>query len=177
MSYVKVSRETVQSLNDTERAILNPVWLQQEEMYVATTECATRLKDYRNRTKDGTPPEENSTNSDSSDSDWNHFLPSMDAVENLSVLQFLKQHGLPEEAGQRIQLLTRLNRIGEEDYPIEYGALCRYCPAFAETYSEERVLLLIQRAIKGEKPYPQEVSSAPLTDEEKALLYFVLPVQ
>ena len=177
MSYVKVREEVVRSLDNTEMQILNPVWMEQERIYVATAENATRLKDYRNSTKNDTPSEENNTNDDTSNSDWNHFLPSMDTVENLSVLQFLKQHGLPEESDQRIQLLTRLNHIKEGDYPIEYGALCRYCPAFAETYSEERVLLLIQRAIKGEKPYPQEVSSAPLTEEEKALLYFVLPIQ
>jgi hypothetical protein len=43
-------------------------------------------------------------------------------------------------------------------------------------YPQERVSDLLHRCITGAKPYRTEIAEARITPEEKALLYFVLPI-
>ena len=105
---------------------------------------------------------------------WSELLS--DDVDKLYLLLKLKADGLPTNVEDRVTLLQRLSGRANGTYPIRYDDICRYSSEFAEVYSEERVLGLIQTCIMGRKSYDEEIRESSLSDEEKALLIMILPI-
>lgn len=105
--------------------------------------------------------------------DWEKVIE-----ENDSVIIALSIHkvGLPESEEIRTKLLKILGRRGMSDYPITYDGMIRYSECFRELYPKERIKDLIKECIMGEKPYQEEIRLSNLSEEEKALLFFVLPI-
>ena len=108
---------------------------------------------------------------------WDEIISSLDAICNLDILQTIaKTQALPTEMSNRAKLLNRLHILRAGDYPVTYEGMCTFSETFCRKYSKERVLTLIQQVIKGEQPYQMEINHSSLTEEEKALLLFVLPL-
>lgn len=107
---------------------------------------------------------------------WNEILSELEKISNLKILQILQKIGLPKTEKERTELLIRLNHFCEGDYPITYEGVCMFSNEFHDAYPKSHVISLIQHVITGAKPYPMEINHSNLSEEEKALLFFVLPM-
>lgn len=118
---------------------------------------------------------QNTTNYNSlfTENDWKKIIEEDDSV---IIALSIRRMGLPESEEIRTKLLKILGRRGISDYPITYDGMIRYSECFREIYPKERIKDLIKECIMGEKPYQEEIRLSNLSEEEKALLFFVLPI-
>ncbi len=100
----------------------------------------------------------------------------LEKYDRLILTYLIKQEGMPDILGNRIKVLKRLKDNDESQYYIEYEKLCDYSDKFRETYPIELVLNLIQSTITNMNNYIIDINNSKLSDEEKALLLFVLPL-
>lgn len=84
---------------------------------------------------------------------------------------------LPKKAETRTRLLEILGKREAGRYPISYLGLLESSHSFSKEYPLERVMHLLQEVITGAKPYEEEIRDSSLEEEEKALLYFALPLE
>lgn len=110
------------------------------------------------------------------DYSWAEIMPVIDTTDNIVILQTIQTNGLPASSEERAALLRRLRVRGLGDYPITYEGVCIFSDEFLDAYPKERVITLIQRTITGKQPYQMEINHANISEEEKALLFFVLPM-
>lgn len=108
---------------------------------------------------------------------WDAVDISAIATEDVLKLALdIKINGYPENIAIRTAILNRFNRNGDGDYYLEYEKLCSYSTPFEEAYPLDMVLYLIKTTITNMQNYLMDINSSSLTSEEKALLYFVLPI-
>ena len=88
----------------------------------------------------------------------------------------IKTNGYPSNPVIRAAILNRFNKHSEGDYYLEYEKLCNYCSDFEEAYPLDKILYLIKATITNMQNYIIDINRSSLTNEEKALLYFVLPI-
>ena len=98
-------------------------------------------------------------------------------TSNLMLLLYLDKYGLPEDTNERTRLLALFNRKNLNNYPLSYEAVCQYNEEFARKYNPEILTNLIRHSIFGQREYKEELMSSDLTNEEKAILLFALPLQ
>lgn len=84
---------------------------------------------------------------------------------------------LPKKAETRTRLLEILGKREAGRYPISYLGLLESSSSFSKEYPLERVMRLLQEVVTGAKPYEEEIRESSLAEEEKALLYFALPLE
>lgn len=104
---------------------------------------------------------------------WNEILENRNTLECALGIQ---KFGLPETTEQRTTLLQILGSRRDGQYPITYDGMLILSKEFEEAYSPEYVTELVQNCITGERPYQEEIHQSQLSEEEKALLFLVLPV-
>lgn len=93
---------------------------------------------------------------------------------SLQAADYVFQHGLPEDTGERIKILKALGQRTKNNYPIEYdGMLC--CEDFAKRYPPEKLTALCVGKITGNAKLDDEIDRLDISEEEKALLHFALP--
>lgn len=88
----------------------------------------------------------------------------------------LKKHGLPKDSHKRAVILRGLRSISDGQYPINYEGMCAYFDEFEQFYSNERVISLIKNNLTGKQHYVTEINNSGLSEEEKELLLFVVPL-
>lgn len=98
-------------------------------------------------------------------------------TSNLMLLLYLDKYGLPEDTNERTRLLALFNRKTNGNYPLSYEAVCQYNEEFATKYNPEVLTNLIKHSIFGQREYKEELMDSDLTNEEKAILLFALPLQ
>ena len=88
----------------------------------------------------------------------------------------LKKHGLPKDSHKRAVILHTLRSVSDNQYPINYEGMCVYLDEFEQLYSNERVINLIKSNLTGKQHYVTEINNSGLSEEEKELLLFVVPL-
>jgi len=77
-------------------------------------------------------------------------------------------------------LLTRIFKNlairNENKYQIEYEYLYLSSDVVKALFPPERLTALINKVITGKKNYIEEINAAPISDLEKAFMYFALPM-
>lgn len=98
-------------------------------------------------------------------------------VDTLKLAYLIKKYGLPDDTELRTKILLNLNINNEDNYKIDYFKLCDCCDNFKNTYPFiEKVLPLIKDNISMKSNYIEEINQADISNEYKALLFFVLPL-
>lgn len=108
----------------------------------------------------------------------NESLPGATPSSNKSTLEMaleVFQKGLPKTEEERTKVLQILGNRSPAQYPITYDGMVM-CPDFAKEYPAERLETLIKKSITGARHYSEEIRNADITEEEKALLFFALPL-
>lgn len=107
------------------------------------------------------------------ENDWKQILETDDT---LVAAMAIRDYGLPESEQDRATLLKLLGKRRNGDYVISYDSLCGCSDVFASTYPINLITKLVQENVTSQNRYADEIrSSMRLSDEEKALLMFVLP--
>jgi hypothetical protein len=88
----------------------------------------------------------------------------------------VKEHGLPALSEERAKVLRILGNRSLDQYPITYDGMISCSDTFRAVYPEEKMIGLVRKVITGAKPYMEEIRQSDLSEEEKALLYFALPM-
>lgn len=104
---------------------------------------------------------------------WENLIAS---EEPLKIALAIKEIGMPADTQLRTRLLKILGLRRPGDYPITYDGMFICSESFASIYTEEYVSTLVAKVITGAKPYTEEIKEADITEEEKALLLFILPL-
>ena len=78
-------------------------------------------------------------------------------VDTLKLAYLIKKYGLPDDTELRTKILLNLNINNEDNYKIDYFKLCDCCDNMKSNYIEE-------------------INQADISNEDKALLFFVLPL-
>lgn len=99
-----------------------------------------------------------------------------DHMTTLEAALYVYQHGMPSETEQRILLLKAMSQRALTQYPITYDGILQCCPDFAQRYPQEYLSDLCKRCITGARHFTEDIRISDLTEEEKALLYFALPL-
>lgn len=120
-----------------------------------------------------TPNEELLSLNQSMAETWENLISS---EEPLKIALAIKEIGMPADAQLRTRLLKILGLRRPGDYPITYDGMLICSESFASLYTEEYVSALVAKVITGAKSYTEEIKEADITEEEKALLLFILPL-
>lgn len=120
-----------------------------------------------------TPNEELLSLNQSMTETWENLISS---EEPLKIALAIKEIGMPADTQLRTRLLKILGLRRPGDYPITYDGMLICSESFASIYTEEYVSELIAKVITGAKSYTEEIKEADITEEEKALLLFILPL-
>ena len=104
------------------------------------------------------------------------FREAIDSENSLRAALAIQEHGLPTDPQIRTKLLTVLGKRGNGQYDIRYGSMLSISPVFAATYNTTRIAELIQHTVNGSQRYDEAVTDSDISEEEKALLRFVLPL-
>lgn len=117
-------------------------------------------------------------NSSVEDSDneeiWKEALTKDDT---LWAAMIIRDYGLPKKEETRTELLKILSKRRESDYAITYDAMCGCSKEFAQTYPINEIARLIRENVTAQNRYTEEIrSSVKLSEEQKALLLFALPI-
>lgn len=105
--------------------------------------------------------------------DWTQILQ---ADDTLVAAMAVRDYGLPEREEDRTSLLKILGKRRVGDYAISYDSLCGCSEAFASAYPISLITKLVQENVTAQNRYADEIrTSMRLSNEEKALLMFVLP--
>ena len=91
----------------------------------------------------------------------------------MELVHLIHDFGMPKDKMQRIQILKCFTDKTKDDYPVYYNDLCRYSTYFKEAYPRGFIASLIAKYNISGKELEKELNTAPLTDEDRALLYFV----
>lgn len=94
----------------------------------------------------------------------------------LEAALFVCKNGLPEDASDRVKLLKILSNRSTTQYPITYDGMVICSEEFANMYPPELLSDLCKRCITGSRHYVEEINASDLSEEEKALLFFALPI-
>ena len=94
----------------------------------------------------------------------------------LEAALFICRNGLPEDTGDRVRLLKILSNRSASQYPVTYDGMVVCSESFASKYPPELLSELCKRCITGARHYAEEINASDLNEEEKALLFFALPV-
>lgn len=97
-------------------------------------------------------------------------------TDTLKLAYMIKVKGYPEENELRVAILNRFNTTDDKEYKIEYEKLCNISDSFYESYPMDKILYLIQENITNTNNYTVDIAKSNMSEEEKALLYFVLPL-
>lgn len=104
---------------------------------------------------------------------WDSIL---EEKNTLKIALYIQKYGLPDLENERITMLKILGKRHPGEYPITYDGLINMSDEFNQKYSEEYVQDLLRQCITGQRNYIDEVRDSMLSEEEKALLFFVLPI-
>lgn len=100
----------------------------------------------------------------------------MQETDNLELVLGIKKHGLPEDEALRTKILMAFANDRDNQYKLDYEKLYNYSESFREYYPLDKVLYLIKKTITNMQNYIIDINHSNLTDEEKALLFFVIPM-
>lgn len=100
----------------------------------------------------------------------------LEEKNTLKIALFVQKYGLPNLENDRITMLKILSKRLPGEYPITYDGMLEISEEFCQKYSEEYVQNLLSQCITGQRNYVDEVRDSLLSEEEKALLFFVLPI-
>lgn len=100
----------------------------------------------------------------------------MNEIDNLELVLGMKKHGLPEDAELRTKILTNFANDKDNQYKLDYEKLYNYSESFREYYPLDKVLYLIKKTITNMQNYIIDINHSDLSDEDKALLFFVIPM-
>lgn len=105
---------------------------------------------------------------------WEQIILSNISLE--AALAIMK-HGLPNDTETRARLLQVLGNRCPGQYDIEYDSMIKCSEIFANVYPTERIQSLVESVIGGDgRPFMEIINSANISNEEKALLLFVIPL-
>lgn len=108
---------------------------------------------------------------------WDYYKDTdMQGVDNLELVLGIKKHGLPDDAELRIKILTNFANDRDNQYKLDYEKLYNYSESFREYYPLDKVLYLIKKTITNMQNYIIDINHSNLSDEDKALLFFVIPM-
>lgn len=108
---------------------------------------------------------------------WNFYKDTdMQGVDNLELVLGIKKHGLPDDAELRTKILTSFANDRDNQYKLDYEKLYNYSESFREYYPLDKVLYLIKKTITNMQNYIIDINHSNLSDEDKALLFFVIPM-
>lgn len=99
-----------------------------------------------------------------------------DISNTLEAALFICKNGLPDSAEERVKLLKILSNRSAAQYPVTYDGMVICSESFANRYPPELLSELCKRCITGARYYVEEINTSDLNEEEKALLFFALPV-
>lgn len=103
---------------------------------------------------------------------YKEFLQS--ETNKLKILLYIEANGLPEEEEDRLTLLTLLNKKG--GYPVKYMDLIEWMPIINDYWSLD-FIEKVASEIKKPILWQQEIKlREDLTKEQKALMFFALPL-
>jgi len=104
---------------------------------------------------------------------WRPFL---EERCTLDIAKALGTYGVPLDKQQRVQMLKILNAKEPGQYRITWEHLITYSPDFAEKYGWDKYMEIAKEKNLGRGDYLVEVESNGLTEEEKALVLFIFPL-
>ena len=108
---------------------------------------------------------------------WDYYKDTdMQGVDNLELVLGIKKHGLPDNAELRTKILTNFANDRDNQYKLDYEKLYNYSESFREYYPLDKVLYLIKKTITNMQNYIIDINHSNLSDEDKALLFFVIPM-
>lgn len=108
---------------------------------------------------------------------WDYYKDTdMQGVDNLELVLGIKKHGLPDDAELRTKILTSFANDRDNQYKLDYEKLYNYSESFREYYPLDKVLYLIKKTITNMQNYIIDINHSNLSDEDKALLFFVIPM-
>lgn len=108
---------------------------------------------------------------------WDYYKDTdMQRVDNLELVLGIKKHGLPDDAELRTKILTNFANDRDNQYKLDYEKLYNYSESFREYYPLDKVLYLIKKTITNMQNYIIDINHSNLSDEDKALLFFVIPM-
>lgn len=108
---------------------------------------------------------------------WDYYKDTdMQGVDNLELVLGIKKHGLPDDAELRTKILTNFANDRDNQYKLDYEKLYNYSESFREYYPLDKVLYLIKKTITNMQNYIIDINHSNLSDEDKALLFFVIPM-
>lgn len=108
---------------------------------------------------------------------WDFYKDTdMQGVDNLELVLGIKKHGLPDDAELRTKILTNFANDRDNQYKLDYEKLYNYSESFREYYPLDKVLYLIKKTITNMQNYIIDINHSNLSDEDKALLFFVIPM-
>lgn len=108
---------------------------------------------------------------------WDYYKDTdMQGVDNLELVLGIKKHGLPDDAELRTKILTNFTNDRDNQYKLDYEKLYNYSESFREYYPLDKVLYLIKKTITNMQNYIIDINHSNLSDEDKALLFFVIPM-
>lgn len=109
-----------------------------------------------------------------SDISWG---PILEKEDTLYTAMMIRDYGMPEDENTRTLILRLLGRRHPGDYPIKFDDLCVCSTDFSNRYPDQVIENLVMENITSSERYEEQIrDSQTMTDEEKALLLFVLPV-
>lgn len=97
-------------------------------------------------------------------------------IDNLELVLGIKSHNMPEDAELRTKILTNFANDRDSQYKVEYEKLYNYSEDFRDRYPLDRVLHLIKTTITNMQNYIIDINHSNLSEEDKALLFFVIPM-
>lgn len=108
---------------------------------------------------------------------WDFYKDTdMQGVDNLELVLGIKKHGLPDDVNLRTKILTSFANDRDNQYKLDYEKLYNYSESFREYYPLDKVLYLIKKTITNMQNYIIDINHSNLSDEDKALLFFVIPM-
>lgn len=108
---------------------------------------------------------------------WDYYKDTdMQGMDNLELVLGIKKHGLPDDAELRTKILTNFANDRDNQYKLDYEKLYNYSESFREYYPLDKVLYLIKKTITNMQNYIIDINHSNLSDEDKALLFFVIPM-
>jgi hypothetical protein len=108
---------------------------------------------------------------------WDYYKDTdMQGVDNLELVLGIKKHGLPDDAELRTKILTNFANDRDNQYKLDYEKMYNYSESFREYYPLDKVLYLIKKTITNMQNYIIDINHSNLSDEDKALLFFVIPM-
>ncbi len=96
------------------------------------------------------------------------------SISNLELVKNIYDYGLPGTPDKRINILQKFSAKKPGEYPIYYDDLLFYSEKFKEAYPREYIEYLLTKNDISGRDLKAELQEADITDEENALLYFVL---